>query len=387
MDRKCPNKEIKLKYSRDPVSHPTISLVTPDSSPGIYIPPYRTLIFAMLIRRVIAHSCKRLSVYGGPLCRVRLSTESRATQKETTGIAGQAPLRAGVGAKRTVIRRRIGAAPEKYTVVATCTAQAYNINRLGKYLTETLGKAACIQEDVWHVNLNGKIEAFFFGDGCFVLWGAQDDVASYSTKLRRELRPFELGSMSEVETEMLFYRQNVSEQFFAGMEGETIIVDIAESERLEGIRAKLAFSNGLADSVKLAVLENALEEHIERVKPIPLALASGKRLNVGRAEVLKLTGELLKFRADLNLHSELTDTPDMYWSEPQLEELYHRVARVLDLRHRGHILNKRLDYANELASVLRSHLSEEHGLKLEWGIIALIAVEVAFETLHWLVDP
>ena len=48
-----------------------------------------------------------------------------------------------------------------------------------------------------------------------------------------------------------------------------------------------------------------------------------------------------------------------------------------------HVLNKKLDYANELSSVLREHLSEQHSLKLEWGIIVLIAVEVAFETLHW----
>ena len=59
------------------------------------------------------------------------------------------------------------------------------------------------------------------------------------------------------------------------------------------------------------------------------------------------------------------------------------VTRVLDIRQRGHVFNKKLDYANELVAVLRSHLSEQHGLKLEWGIIALIAVEVLFETLHW----
>ena len=100
--------------------------------------------------------------------------------------------------------------------------------------------------------------------------------------------------------------------------------------------------------------------------------------------MLKLTGELLKFRADLNLHSELIDTPEIYWSRPELEELYIKVSKVLDIRQRVHVLNKKLDYANELASVLRSHLSELHSLKLEWGIIVLIAVEVAFETLHWI---
>jgi len=35
-----------------------------------------------------------------------------------------------------------------------------------------------------------------------------------------------------------------------------------------------------------------------------------------------------------------------------------------------------MDYAQEIASVLRQHLSEAHGIRLEWIIIALIAVEV-----------
>jgi uncharacterized Rmd1/YagE family protein len=99
--------------------------------------------------------------------------------------------------------------------------------------------------------------------------------------------------------------------------------------------------------------------------------------------VLRLTGRLLHFRAMLNLQSDLLDTPDMYWSEPTLEELYMRVGRMLDNRPRIAVLNKKLDYASELADVLGSHLSEQHTWKLEWGIIALITVEVASDVLHW----
>lgn len=321
-------------------------------------------------------------------------SKDRQQFTEKASIAGQAPLRAGPIVKRAIIRKRIGVPPSESisepvrTAVATCTAQAYDIERLGKYLKRQYdGDTTCIQEDVWHASfgVNG-LESFFFGDGCFVLWGGSEDITNKLATLKQELKPFEVSPLHMMENETLIFREQTAERFFAGIEGETIILDVPSNEKLEGIRAKLAFSNGLADSVKLAVLENSLEEHIERIKPIPLALASGSSLAVSRAKVLQLTGELLKFRAELNLHSELTDTPDMYWSEPQLEELYHRVARVLDIRHRGHILNKRLDYANELVSVLREHLSEQHGLKLEWGIIALIGVEVAFQTLHWIVE-
>jgi uncharacterized Rmd1/YagE family protein len=38
-----------------------------------------------------------------------------------------------------------------------------------------------------------------------------------------------------------------------------------------------------------------------------------------------------------------------------------------------------MDYAAEIASVLREMSSEQHGTRLEWIIIVLIAVEVIFE--------
>ena len=41
-------------------------------------------------------------------------------------------------------------------------------------------------------------------------------------------------------------------------------------------------------------------------------------------------------------------------------------------------MNEKMDYAQEIASVLRQHLSEAHGVRLEWIIILLIAVEVVF---------
>lgn len=158
------------------------------------------------------------------------------------------------------------------------------------------------------------------------------------------------------------------------------VITIGETE--DSSKEKLAFSNGLADSVKLGVLEAMLDEHIEKLKGIPNALTGRGKIPLRRKEMLALTGELLHFRAQLNLNSDLLDTPDIYWSEPKLEDLYIRISRILDTRRRIAILNKKLDYAKEMAQVLSDHLAENHGLKLEWGIIALIAVEVAFETIH-----
>lgn len=290
--------------------------------------------------------------------------------------------------KRTLLRRIMpneGAESRSNdTVIAVTTAEEYNMSKLSKFLASSFPKVSFPQQDVVHVPFSVDADGFIFSDGCFVLWGNPASVSGHIIKLKELVRPFEADSYGEAETETLFYTARHADRFHASMKGEAIVIESADGNGdPEVIRAKLAFSHGLVDSVKIGVLENALHGHIERVKYIPRLLAGGHKLRISRAKVLELTGELLQFRGALNLHSELIDTPDQYWSEPQLEALYQRVSRVLDIRQRAQVLNSKLDYANEMAAVLRQHLSEQHGLKLEWGIIVLIAVEVAFETLHW----
>ncbi|MCJ1421035.1 hypothetical protein MMC32_007397 [Xylographa parallela] len=147
--------------------------------------------------------------------------------------------------------------------------------------------------------------------------------------------------------------------------------------------AKIAFSSGLARSTKLAVLENLLDEYFESTRSIPTMLSRGKGLPFTRSFVLQKTGQLMSIRAQLNLYSELTDSlPDLFWDsryELGLERSYDQVGRALDVGVRIKTLNEKVDYAQEIASVLRAQLSEQHGNRLEWIIIALITIEVGFE--------
>lgn len=67
-----------------------------------------------------------------------------------------------------------------------------------------------------------------------------------------------------------------------------------------------------------------------------------------------------------------------------MEVYFDRISKNLDVRPRIAIFNKKLDYANQIAEVLRSHLHEQHSHKLEWIIIILIGVEIGFEILPYL---
>ena len=95
----------------------------------------------------------------------------------------------------------------------------------------------------------------------------------------------------------------------------------------------------------------------------------------------KIIGEHLKIRGLLNLHSDLLETPDMYWEESNLEVLFDRMASNLDIANRINIVNKRLDYTQEVTDVVRSYSTDHQSHTLEKIIIVLIALEVAFYLL------
>ncbi|KAF8466017.1 hypothetical protein BDZ91DRAFT_658551, partial [Kalaharituber pfeilii] len=159
-----------------------------------------------------------------------------------------------------------------------------------------------------------------------------------------------------------------------------------QMETLPVLLSKIAFSSGLSRSTKLAHLESLLSTYLSSTASIPHLLSTGSRLPFTRSFILRKTGELLSFRAQLNLYSELTDSlPDLFWDskhELGLEGCYESVGRALDVETRIRQLNGKMDYASEIVKVLRERLSEKHGLVLEWMIIVLIAVEVGFEVLR-----
>lgn len=229
------------------------------------------------------------------------------------------------------------------------------------------------------------------------MWGNNDDTPNEEKsllilveKISKLIRPYEQGSLSQdrVEKEDMVWRECENLAKSRIVSGNVLELPKAISVHHQGLGQvwhKLAMSNGLSDSVKLAVLEGLLDDHVERIKRIPVILEQGRRIPIGRAATLRLIGELLHFRAALNLDSEFLDTPEIYWSQPDLEELYKCMTRSLDTRQRISVLNKKMDYAENIAELLRTHLSESHMFRLEWAIVLLVGFEVINNMLWWFV--
>jgi required for meiotic nuclear division protein 1 len=274
------------------------------------------------------------------------------------------------------------------TTVSTC--EEYDLGSvIDQFYSKGLrGANILLPEEIAHVKFPfsaGKAaDVLVLSNGSIVAWGMTE--VEVMEMLVPMLRNCEIRSYKEIETEDMDYIEEEDIAIESGTGSSSMIGDVihikGESAQTR-LLDKAAFSSGLARNTKLACLEISLEKYIGSIKEITDRLATGKKLGLGGSDVLKITGRLLQIRGNLNLYSELIETPDLYWSEPELEALYKLISSRLDVVPRIAILNKKLDYAAELVEILQTHTSEQHSTRLEWMIIALITIEVCFEIFHF----
>lgn len=86
--------------------------------------------------------------------------------------------------------------------------------------------------------------------------------------------------------------------------------------------ARYAFSQALSRSTALSALEVQLDSYLASMALLPHTLAQTGKPGMGRKQLIKKLGELMKFRQLLNLNREnFSEVPDFYWAEPELEGL------------------------------------------------------------------
>jgi len=254
-------------------------------------------------------------------------------------------------------------------VMAYCTAEGYNIEKLSSILNKSYAECTSVTNDILKIKFssNNDNEAYIFADGTVVSWGPEE---AENLKLLNKIKKAEIKRLKIHEYEWFNYVEN--NNIPGGMKDDIVYIGNAISPD----QAKLAFSTGFSRSVKLSVLEDLLDQYLYKNKWIPDYLTRGKRLPLSRTQVLQRIGELFQLRGSANLYTDLLDTPDFCWSSDQLAEYFSNISRVLEIRSRMNIYNRKLDYANDMSSLMKSHLKERHNFKLEWIIITLIAIEV-----------
>ena len=137
---------------------------------------------------------------------------------------------------------------------------------------------------------------------------------------------------------------------------------------------KLSLAHAIAQSTKLSEFEDSMHHTLELTSHIPRELAQTGELRVSRRGALRMSGRLFKLRVDVNLTSDVLDTPDLFWNEASLQALYEAIRAYLEIDERAQTLNERLAVANDLLEIIHDHLNNNAMSKITWIIIVLIIV-------------
>ncbi|KAI8996908.1 hypothetical protein BDB01DRAFT_713926 [Pilobolus umbonatus] len=221
-------------------------------------------------------------------------------------------------------------------------------------------------------------EIFLFDYGVVVFWGMSFKEEQRILKL---LEPFEEEKLdgADVETEQFHYYYNESYQ-------PRIYNDIITLRHPSNYLIKLTISHAIAQSVKMTLFERLIDDTINETKYIPQVMAESGNIHMSRTAITKKIGQLFIMRINVNLVSNILDTPEIFWSEPALEPLYSAIRGYLEISQRVELLNQRVEVISDLLEMLKDHLNSSHGEQLEWIVIWLIAMEIVVAVITTCLD-
>lgn len=261
--------------------------------------------------------------------------------------------------------------------VAYCTSTAFDMSRLLSYLKAKYPFTR--YREVFHIQLPSKGQnegdVFFFPYGAIVCWGLEE---SQEQILLPEIREFEQQHLEQIESDVFSYIYGPPPSN-ANNQNPVVLAKIEDDEIIlpdHDVLTKLAFSHGMAQSVKLAAFELTIQKTIHLTRSLPELLEKTGSVQLSRKDIRRMMGRLFIDRNSINLHQELLDTPEFFWEHSDLEPYYAQIAHYLDRERRVSVLNQRLAIVQELFDMLATELNHQHSSRLEWTIIWLIVIEV-----------
>jgi len=247
---------------------------------------------------------------------------------------------------------------------------------------------------VLHLKVFRGKDLFVFSFGCLVCWSFdRRELAA----VKEGLRPFmvRLVPAADIDEEcmdFLIKRRGEGEEDEDDNEAED--EDIASNAIKQdqiiltttSPLERLAHAYALAQSVRLGSFEIVVGRSIGTTRSIPETMAATGEVQLDARDISKRIGGLLMLRCDVNLHTDILDTPEIFWDEEKFEPHYVACRGYWDIDKRVEILNQRLGVLKDLYDLLQNSLNVKHGNKLEWIVIILILVEVLLELLELLHD-
>ncbi len=139
---------------------------------------------------------------------------------------------------------------------------------------------------------------------------------------------------------------------------------------------QLLIAEALAVSVALAHDERRIAKAFEKIEPVATSLMK-RQLPAGpKLALLEQIGEALLIQKRLAGRVDLDEKPDLLWDHPELERFWAKLVDEYDLPSRARAIERKLVVIRESADTITDLISTRTSHRLEWYIIALIALEI-----------
>lgn len=235
-----------------------------------------------------------------------------------------------------------------------------------------------LADDGGEIEFGRKNDVFIFEYGVVIMWG-------YTVK---EEQAF-LEDMAKFESEKLSAEDIQVEEFnyyITTSYQPRIYNDFITLRDDSNYMLKLSISHALAQSVKISLFEELVDNTIEDTQDIPQQIAHTGKVEMTRDETMKSIGELFILRININLHGSVLDSPELMWAEPHLEPIYQATCGYLEINQRVELLNQRLEVISDLLQMLKDQLGHSHEENLEFIVVVLVCIEVLVSVVNIVID-
>lgn len=228
------------------------------------------------------------------------------------------------------------------------------------------------------VELTGHSDVFLFEYGVVVFWGFTE---TEERRFLKELARFENEKLADEDVQVEEFNYYITKSYQPRIYNDFITLRDGSNYMI-----KLSISHAIAQSVKISLFEELVDNTIEDTQDFPQEVAVTGKISMSRKDIMKSIGELFILRINVNLHGSVLDSPELMWSEPHLEPIYQATRGYLEITQRAQLLNQRLEVISDLLQMLKEQMGYAHGEYLEFIVIVLIAVEVLVAIANIAVD-
>ncbi|PPQ68916.1 hypothetical protein CVT24_007660 [Panaeolus cyanescens] len=221
-----------------------------------------------------------------------------------------------------------------------------------------------------------EAEIFMFDYGTVVIWGMTE---AQERRFLSSVKRFEVEKLAPEDVEMEdlnYYYANYSR----------IYNDVITLRKGSGYMTKLSLSHALSQSVKISLFEDLISSKIEETKDIPEIISETGKIGIPHKEIMQKIGQLFLLRTNINSVGSVLDSPEVFWSYPDLQPLYDAARSYLEIPQRINLLNTRVEVLQDMLQLLKESVSSKHAEWLEQIVIFLIAIEIVLGIITILVD-